>query len=304
LDKKSKMESSSNSEQLKKYAKDLSKVYKSREEKSKELETSQAQLIKYANALNTTIKELRGKNIELQESYLDTIHCLVLAAEYKDQETGNHIVRMSKYSTLLAEKLGLPEEVVQNIKYATPMHDVGKIGIPDNILTKPGKLTDEEFEIMTQHTIIGAKILAGSKAKILKVARQIALTHHEKWNGKGYPHGLSGKKIPIVGRIVGLADVFDALTSKRPYKEPYPIEAAVEIIKLARGQHFDPVIVDVFLKNIKEMTRIKKEVDSQEDLPSLAFTWSERDRKEGIDRKIRLSELIKSSKERGSRPPL
>ncbi len=290
------MKSSSNSEQLKKYAKDLSDLYKSKEKKKKELEVSQKQLIKYAEALNNTIKELRDKNIELRESYLDTIHRLVLAAEYKDQETGNHIVRMSRYSTLLAEKLGLPAEVVQNIKYATPMHDVGKIGVPDNILTKPGKLSDEEFEIMTQHTIIGAKILAGSKAKILKVAQQIALTHHEKWNGKGYPHGLSGKKIPIVGRIVGLVDVFDALTSKRPYKEPYPIEAAIEIIKLARGQHFDPAIVDVFLKNIKEITRIKKEMDSHEDFPSVPFIWSERDRKEGIDKKIRLSELIRYPK--------
>ncbi len=296
MDKKSKMKSSSNSEQLKKYAKDLSDLYKSKEKKKKELEVSQKQLIKYAEALNNTIKELRDKNIELRESYLDTIHRLVLAAEYKDQETGNHIVRMSRYSTLLAEKLGLPAEVVQNIKYATPMHDVGKIGVPDNILTKPGKLSDEEFEIMTQHTVIGAKILAGSKAKILKVAQQIALTHHEKWNGKGYPHGLSGKKIPIVGRIVGLVDVFDALTSKRPYKEPYPIEAAIEIIKLARGQHFDPAIVDVFLKNIKEITRIKKEMDSHEDFPSVPFIWSERDRKEGIDKKIRLSELIRYPK--------
>jgi len=296
LDKKSNMKSNSDLEQLKKYAEDLSAVYKSEEKKSKELKASQAQLIKYADALNNTIAELRNTNMELRESYLDTIHCLVVAAEYKDQETGNHIVRMSKYSTLLAEKLGLSAEGVQNIKYATPMHDVGKIGIPDNILTKPGKLTDEEFEIMTQHTIIGAKILAGSKAGILKVARQIALTHHEKWNGKGYPRGLSGKKTPIMGRIVGFADVFDALTSKRPYKEPYPIEAAIEIIKLERGQHFDPAIVDVFLKNIKEIARIKKEVDSNKDLPSLSFIWSERDRKEGIDKKIRLSDLIKSPK--------
>ena len=296
MDKKSKMKSSSDSEQLKKYAADLSEIYRSEMKKRKELEASQKQLMKYADALNNMIKELKDKNIELQKSYLDTIHCLVLAAEYKDEGTGNHIVRMCKYSTLLAEKLGLPAEVVQNIKYATPMHDVGKIGIPDNILSKPGILSDEEFEIMTQHTIIGGKILAGSKAEILKVARRIALTHHEKWNGSGYPNGLSKKKIPIEGRIIGLADVLDALTSKRPYKEPYPIEAAIEIIILARGQHFDPAIVDVFLKNIKEITRIKKEVDSNKDLPSLSFIWSERDRKEGIDKKIRLSELIRHPK--------
>ena len=141
MDKKSKIESPSDLEQLKKYAKDLSDVYRSEEKKREELEASQKQLMKYADALNNTIAELRNTNIELRESYLDTIHCLVLAAEYKDQETGNHIVRMSKYSALLAEKLGLPAQVVQTIKYATPMHDVGKIGIPDNILSKSGKLT-------------------------------------------------------------------------------------------------------------------------------------------------------------------
>lgn len=292
MDKKRKMKSSSKSEQLKKYAEDLSAVYKSEEKKRKELEASQKQLMKYADALNNTIAELRNTNIELRESYRDTIHCLVLAAEYKDQETGNHIVRMSKYSALLAEKLGLPAQVVQNIKYATPMHDVGKIGIPDNILSKPGKLTDKEFEIMTQHSIIGGKILAGSKAEILKIARQIALTHHEKWNGTGYPNGLSKKKIPIEGRIVGLADVFDALTSRRPYKGPYPVEVAIEIISLARGKHFDPDIVDVFLESIKEIKKIKKEVDSIKAFPSLTVVWSERDRKERMDKKIRLSELI------------
>lgn len=302
MDKKSKMKDSSNSDQLKKYAKDLSDVYRSEEKKRKELESSQKQLMKYADALNNKIAELRNTNIELRESYLDTIHCLVLAAEYKDQEIGNHIVRMSRYSALLAEKLGLSAQVVQNIKYATPMHDVGKIGIPDNILNKPGKLTDKEFEIMTQHSIIGGKILAGSKAEILKVARQIALAHHEKWNGTGYPNGLSKKKIPIEGRIVGLADVFDALTSRRPYKGPYPVEAAIEIISLARGKHFDPDIVDVFLGSIKEIKKIKKEVDSIKTFPSLTVVWSERDRKEGIDKKIRLSKLIRSSKERGSRP--
>jgi putative two-component system response regulator len=129
---------------------------------------------------------------------------------------------MGRYSALIAEKLGLPSKEVQNILYASPMHDVGKIGIPDNILMKPGKLTDEEFGIMKTHSIIGANILAHSKSKILKVAEQIALYHHEKWNGKGYPQGLSGDNIPLVGRIVALADVFDALTSRRPYKDPFP----------------------------------------------------------------------------------
>ncbi|MCJ7580903.1 MAG: HD domain-containing protein [Candidatus Aminicenantes bacterium] len=296
MDKQNKMKNPSDLEQLKKYAEDLSEVYKSAERGKKELEASQGQLLKYANALNNTITELKESNKELQEAYSDTIHRLVLAAEFKDQETGDHIVRMSNYCALLAEKLRMPAKVVQDIKYAAPMHDVGKIGIPDNILSKPGKLADEEFRIMSEHTTIGANILAGSKADILKIAQQIALTHHEKWNGKGYPQGLSKKKIPIAGRIVGLADVFDALTSIRPYKEPYPLEAAIEIIKLARGEHFDPELVDCFLKNIQEIVRIKNEVDSHEDLPSLSFVWSERDQQEGMDKKIRLSDLIRQPK--------
>jgi len=182
----------------------------------------------------------------------------VLAAEYKDEDTGDHIVRMSRYSALIAEKLGLPAEEVQNILYAAPMHDVGKIGIPDSILMKPGKLTDEEFETMKTHSVIGANILAYSKAEVLKLAEQIAISHHEKWNGKGYPQGLAGDNIPLVGRIVGLADAFDALTSKRPYKDPFPVEVALDIIKKDRGEHFDPAIVDVFLKNIDEILKIKQ----------------------------------------------
>ncbi len=274
--------------QLKKYAKDLSEMYRLNQEKEKILGSTYDQLMIYAESINKINMELSERNKELGEAYIDTIHRLVLAAEFKDEETGNHIVRMSRYSALLAEKLGLPDAVVQTIYYTTPMHDVGKIGIPDSILSKPGKLTDEEFNIMKKHTTIGAKILEGSKADILKAARRIALSHHEKWNGKGYPNGLSKKKIPIEGRIVGLADVFDALTSRRPYKDPYPIEAAIEIINLARGQDFDPDIVDVFLENIEEIKIIKKEVDSLKDLLSFPFEWSERDRQEGIDKKIRV----------------
>ncbi len=277
MDKNDVLNGSSSSDQLKKYAKDLSEVYKSEKEKRKELEDAHKQLMEYAEALNNTIAELKDRNKELQEAYLDTINRLVLAAEYKDKETGAHIVRMSRYSTLIAEKLGLPAKDVQNINYAAPMHDVGKIGIPDSILMKPGKLTDEEFETMKNHTTIGATILANSKAEIIKVAEQIALSHHEKWNGRGYPQGVSGDKIPIWGRIVGLGDTFDALTSRRPYKEPYPVEVAVDIIKKERGQQFDPDVVDVFLENIDEIIKIKSEVDSGENVTLSDFTCSERD---------------------------
>ncbi len=269
----------SNIIQLKKYADDLNTVYHSKKQKRKELEAANQQLVKFADDLNKTVFELKSANQELQEAYLDTIHRLVIAA--KDEDTGDHIVRMSRYSALIAEKLGLPSRKVQDIRYAAPMHDVGKIGIPDSILMKPGKLTEKEFEIIKTHTTIGAKILADSKAEILKLARQIAISHHEKWNGKGYPQGLSGDKIPIAGRIVGLADVFDALTSKRPYKVPYPVEIACDIIRKERGQHFDPDVTDVFLENIDEFLAIKEEVSSLEDMPLTDFFWSERDQAEG-----------------------
>jgi len=163
---------------------------------------------------------------------------------------------------LIAQKLNLPDTDVQLILYASPMHDVGKIGIPDSILLKPGKLTEEEFGTMKTHTIIGANILAYSKVELIQIAEHIALSHHEKWNGKGYPQGLTGEGIHIAARIAGLADVFDALTSKRPYKDPYPIEKALDIIKEERGKHFDPDVTDVFLKHIDEIAEIKSEVGS------------------------------------------
>ena len=267
----------SDGEQLKKYADDMAKIYQSEKKKRKELEEANLQLVKFGNDLNKTLAELRTTNEELQNSYLDTIHRLVLAAEYKDEDTGDHIVRMSRYSGLIAEKIGLSQKDVENILYAAPMHDVGKIGIPDSILSKPGKLTNEEFDQMKTHATIGGKILADSKAEILQLAHEIAVSHHEKWNGRGYPKGLSNKKIPIAGRIVALSDVFDALTSKRPYKMPYPVEVALDIIKKERGEHFDPDIVDAFLDSIDAILKIKEEVGDNPDLSGLNFKYSERD---------------------------
>jgi len=260
MEKNKSSEDSRKFSQLEKYAQDIAKVYRSEREKGKKLETAYRQLERYADDMNKTISELRDANQELREAYLDTIHRLALAAEYKDEDTGDHIMRMSRYSALLAEKLGLSSDEVKNILYAAPMHDIGKIGIPDNILIKPGKLTDEEFGILKTHSIIGANLLAYSKSEILQVAEQIAISHHEKWNGKGYPKGLAGEDIPLTGRIIGLADVFDALTSKRPYKDAFPVEKAIDIIKKERGEHFDPHVVDVFLENIDEILQIKGEV--------------------------------------------
>ncbi|RZB30640.1 MAG: putative two-component system response regulator [Desulfobacteraceae bacterium Eth-SRB1] len=267
-------------DQLKKYSHDLVMAYKAEKEKQKDLQIARKQLLKYADDLNKTVSALNAVNQELREAYIDTVNRLVIAAEYKDEDTGSHIVRISRYSALLAEKLGLPARKVQDILYAAPMHDVGKIGIPDNILMKPGKLTKEEFDFMKTHTTIGAKILANSKSAILQVATQIALSHHEKWNGKGYPQGLSGDVIPLAARIVGLVDTFDALTSKRPYKESYPVEVALEIIRKERGRHFDPDMTDVFLENIDEILKIKSEIDSAEDVAQSDFVLSERDQSE------------------------
>ena len=266
-----------NNEQLKKYAQDLAEIYRQEKTKRKELEASNLQLKEFAGALNTITAELRLTNAELKDAYLDTINRLVLAAEYKDEDTGKHITRTSRYSTLIAKHLCLPGHEIEILFSAAPMHDVGKISIPDNILMKPGKLTDTEFNIIKTHTLAGAKILSNSKAKVIQAAQQIALTHHEKWNGKGYPQGLAGQEIPLIGRIVGIVDVFDALTSHRPYKDPYPLEIALNIIKKERGEHFDPDVTDVFLKHIDKIMEIKNEVDSAPS-PSLTdFIWSARD---------------------------
>lgn len=238
--------------------------------------------------LEESIAEVENTLRELDYAYQDTINRLVSAAEYRDEETGDHIVRMSRYCTLIAHKMGLSDEMVKLIRYASPMHDIGKIGIPDHILLKPGRLTDDEFETIKTHTTVGANILANSKADVLKVAHEIALNHHEKWNGKGYPRGLKKDETPVSGRIVGLADTFDALTSKRPYKDPYPLEVALEIIRSERETSFDPEMVDVFLDSIDDIKRIKNEVNENPQVSRENFEWSERDRVEKIDRRISL----------------
>jgi putative two-component system response regulator len=235
-------------------------------------------------------EKLQAAHDALHESYLDTIHRLVLAAEYKDEETGNHIVRMSKYCALIAEKLGLPDDQVQNILSATPMHDIGKVGIPDKIIMKPGKLTPREFEIIKTHTIIGSKILEGSKPEILQIGQEIAISHHEKWDGTGYPYGIAGTQIPFVGRIVALADTFDALTSRRPYKSPYDIEIAVKIILKDRERSFDPEIVDVFMRNINGFEKIQTQAGGIEKIGTDNFKWSERDREAGLFNEYRIGE--------------
>lgn len=180
------------------------------------------------------------------------------AAEYKDNETGNHIMRMSKVSRIIAEGIGLRDSECELILNASPMHDIGKIGIPDRVLLKPGKLDPNEWEIMKTHVSQGVEILEGHDSSLLKAAVEIACTHHEKWDGSGYPNGLKGENIPISGRISAIADVFDALTSVRPYKEAWPVEKAIELLKSEKGRHFQPELVDIFVSKLPEILEITK----------------------------------------------
>jgi putative two-component system response regulator len=204
-------------------------------------------------------EQLKQALERIKTASLDTIYRLSVASEYKDKDTGAHIKRMSRYSVAVARRMGLDENTIETILYSAPMHDLGKIGIPDQILMKPAILDPAEWKIMKMHTVIGAKILQGSDAEFIKSGESIALSHHEKWDGSGYPNGVKGQEIPIAGRIVAIADVFDALTSKRPYKEPFTIEKSLAIVKEGRGTHFDPDVVDAFFDIQEEILNIKKQ---------------------------------------------
>ncbi len=190
---------------------------------------------------------VRKRTAEVIQSRLEIVQRLGRAAEHRDNETGRHILRTSHGAALLAHQLGWSEKCCDLLLNACPMHDLGKIGISDTILLKPARLTDEERAIMETHTTIGTDILSGSKNELLETARIIALTHHEKWDGSGYPGKLAGEEIPIVGRIVAIVDVFDALTSERPYKKAWPVDEAVEEMRKQSGSHFDPELVKHFL---------------------------------------------------------
>ncbi|KQW89219.1 two-component system response regulator [Massilia sp. Root418] len=195
---------------------------------------------------------------ELKETRLQIVQRLGLAAEYKDNETGLHVIRMSHYARVLGLAAGLSDTAAEDLLHAAPMHDVGKIGIPDRILQKPGALDKEEWKIMQSHATIGADIIGEHPHGMLALARNIALTHHEKWDGSGYPRGLAGEDIPLEGRIVAIADVFDALTSARPYKAAWPVEEAVQYLRQQRGLHFDPELVDMFLERLPAIVEIKE----------------------------------------------
>jgi putative two-component system response regulator len=201
-------------------------------------------------ALRQTLDRMVEAQRHTHEAYLDTIRKLAIAAEFKDEGTAEHIYRISHYCVALAKALKLSPHDVEVIQHASPMHDVGKLGIPDGILMKPGQLDQGEWEIMKQHTVIGGRILHGSSSELLQAGEIIARSHHEKWDGTGYPEGLKGEEIPLFGRIVSIIDVFDALTTQRPYKKAFGNAEAFAILKDGRGKHFDPNIVDIFFGNI------------------------------------------------------
>jgi len=196
-------------------------------------------------------------NQEIEEAQKEVIFTLGEVVETRSQETGQHVKRVGTYCHLLALKYGLDEEAAELLRLAAPMHDVGKIGIPDAILNKPGKLTEEEFEVIKTHTTIGYDILKGSKEKILKTAATIALQHHEQWDGLGYPQGLKGEEVDIFARITRLADIFDALSFRRVYNEAWNIDLIIDLFAGGKGTHFDPVLAELFLNNLDAFLEIK-----------------------------------------------
>lgn len=185
--------------------------------------------------------------------------------ETRSKETGDHVKRVAEYSKLLALKCGISLKEAEEIKMASPMHDIGKVGIPDNILNKPGKLTDDEFEIMKTHAELGYEMLKSSHQPLLKTASIISMQHHEKWDGSGYPKGLEGENIHLYGRITAIADVFDALGHDRVYKKAWPLERILDLFKEGRGKHFDPNLIDLFLNNLDDFLKIKDHFDSKQE---------------------------------------
>ena len=199
----------------------------------------------------------------LKETQIDLIQRLGRAAEYKDNETGMHVQRMSRYAYVLAVAAGIDEQTANELLLAAQMHDLGKIAIPDNILLKPGRLDETEFKQMKAHAQIGADILSNPQSQLVALARSIAITHHEKWDGSGYPKGLKQKEIPLEGRIAAIADVFDALTSERPYKKAWSVEDAVQLLQEESGKHFDPDLVELFILELPKILEIKTKFAEQ-----------------------------------------
>ena len=216
-----------------------------------------AKAMKNQNKMLDEMVKVRTK--ELNDSRLEVIRHLGRAAEYRDDLTGFHIIRMSRYSQLLARATGMQEDEAEILLHASPMHDIGKIGIPDSVLLKPGKLDAEEWRIMQTHVDIGVEILSESDSVLMKMAAEVAQNHHEKWDGSGYPRALAGENISLTGRIVAVADVFDALTTERPYKIAWPVEEAVEFLQEQSGKHFEPRLVGKFIEILPDILKIRNQ---------------------------------------------
>lgn len=228
-------------------------------------------LLRIENTLNTRLyytrqvvradmleSEVLKRTKEILATQFEIVQRLGVAGELRDNETGAHVSRMSHICSLLALKRGLGKDFAELLLYASTMHDVGKIGIPDSILLKPGKLTDAEWQVMRQHPEIGAQIIGDNDSKIIALARETALYHHEKWDGSGYPHKIAGAQIPISARIAAISDVFDALTSERPYKKAWSVEKSMGVLKAESGKHFEPIMVELFIENLPEILEIKE----------------------------------------------
>jgi two-component system, response regulator RpfG len=196
---------------------------------------------------------------EVKEREKETLLRLARAGEFRDEETGYHLIRMSRYSRLIANALGLERDEAETVELAAPLHDIGKIGIPDQILLKPSPLEDGEWQVMRRHPVIGHEILKGSASKYVRMGALIALGHHEKYDGSGYPNGLVGDHIPLCARIVAVADVYDALTSVRPYKPAWPSEQAFDYLRSQAGRHFDPRLVEAFVAMRKEVLEVQNQ---------------------------------------------
>jgi putative nucleotidyltransferase with HDIG domain len=215
-------------------------------------------------------EKVRERTAELEAAQIETLERLAIAAEFRDDDTGRHTQRVGRLAEMFARAMGLPEEDVALLRQAAPLHDVGKIGVPDAILLKPGPLTPAQRRVMQTHSTIGAKILSGGRSPVMKVAEEIALSHHEKWDGSGYPQGRAGEKIPVTARIVALADVLDALSSPRVYRPAWPIEKVLAEIKQQRGAHFDPALADLCWKpEVHQDLMTLGRLDPDSDLPRL-----------------------------------
>ncbi len=222
------------------------------------LERLQGAVARRDDELAQALQELELAENKVWVSQAETILRLARMMEFRDDDTGHHLHRMSSYCELLARHIGLSEERCEFVRLASQLHDVGKVAVPDSILLKPGKLTEAEFEVIKEHTEMGHQMLAGSASEVVQLGALIARTHHERWDGSGYPRGLAGVEIPLEGRIAAVADVFDALTSDRVYRSALSVKAAVEMMSAERGQHFDPELLDAFLRALPATEAIRE----------------------------------------------